>query len=123
MSTIRLRKESIPRLLGLLGNILVSGDSEVILSEDRDSDGRVVLKLGDEIIDDYFEEKPIDIKSLHNLSTEILQGYTKEELQDMNEYFYCNELDDDTDRYTCKHLCSLRKECKAVELERSEKLG
>ena len=115
-TTIKLRKKSLPQLLGSLGNVLVGGDSEVILREDRDSNGRVVLKLGDEIIDDYYEEKPKDKISLHNLSTEILKEYTKEELQEMNEYFYCNELEDDTDRYTCKHLCSLRKECKAVEL-------
>ena len=32
---VHLRKEAIPKLLGLLGNALASGDSEFILKEDN----------------------------------------------------------------------------------------
>lgn len=114
-SIIYLRKEAIPKLLGLLGSALASGDSEVILKEEDYSGGKTIVMFGKEIIDEYGGEEPIDITSLQGISAEGLQGYTEEELKDMDETFYCEMIEGETDKYTCKNLCSLRRECKPAE--------
>lgn len=112
---IYLRKEAIPKLLGLLGSALASGDSEFILKEDDYTGGKTIVMFGKEIIDEYGGEEPIDITSLQGISAEGLQGYTEEELKDMDETFYCEMIEGETDKYTCKNLCSLRRECKSAE--------
>ena len=114
---VHLRKEATPKLLGLLGNALASGDSEFILKEDNYSGGKTIVKFGKDIIDEYGGEEPIDITSLQGVSVDGLQGYTEEELSEMDKSFYCNEIEGETDEYTCKHLCSLRSVCsKAIKL-------
>lgn len=112
---VYLRKEAIPKLLGLLGNALVSSDSEFILKEDNYSGGKTIVMFGKEVIDEYGGEEPIDITSLQGISAEGLQGYTEEELKDMDETFYCEMIEGETDRYTCRNLCSLRRECGSAE--------
>lgn len=112
---VYLRKEAIPKLLGLLGNALASGDSEFVLKEDNYSGGKTIVMFGKEVIDEYGEEEPIDITSLQGISAEGLQGYTEEELHEMDETFYCGVIEGETDKYTCKNLCSLRRECKSAE--------
>lgn len=112
---VYLRKEAIPKLLGLLGNALASGDSEFVLKEDNYSGGKTIVMFGKEVIDEYGEEEPIDITSLQGISAEGLQGYTEEELQEMDETFYCEMIEGETDKYTCKNLCSLRREYKSAE--------
>mgnify|MGYP003438443090 CR=1 FL=1 len=89
---VHLRKEAIPKLLGLLGNALASGDSEFILKEDNYSGGKTIVKFGKDIIDEYGGEEPIDITSLQGVSVDGLQGYTEEELSEMDKSFYCNEI-------------------------------
>ena len=114
---VHLRKEAIPKLLGLLGNALASGDSEFILKEDNYSGGKTIVKFGKDIIDEYGGEEPIDITSLQGVSVDGLQGFTEEELSEMDKSFYCSEIEGETDEYTCKHLCSLRSVCsKAIKL-------
>ena len=111
-NTITIRKEAIPKLLGLLGNALASGESEFTLKEDNYSCGKTIVTFKGETIDEYGEEEPLDITSLSGVTTDGLQEYTKEELSDMEETFYCKEIEGETDKYTCKNLCSLRRECK-----------
>ena len=84
---VYLRKEAIPKLLGLLGNALASGDSEFILKEDNYSGGKTIVKFGKDIIDEYGGEEPIDITSLQGVSVDGLQGYTEEELSEMDKSF------------------------------------
>lgn len=109
---VYLRKEAIPGLLGLLGNALASGDSKFVLKEDNYSGGKTIVMFGKEVIDEYGGEEPIDITSLQGISAEGLQEYTEEELKEMDETFYCETIEGETDKYTCKNLCSLRHECK-----------
>ena len=111
---IHLRKEAIPKLLGLLGNALASGDSEFILREDNYSGGKTIVMFEKEIIDEYGDEEPIDITSLQEISAEGLLGYTEKELEDMNRTFYCEMIEGEIDEYTCKNLCSLRRGCKSA---------
>lgn len=104
-NVINIRKQSIPKLLGLLGKALSEEGDSICLKECKYSGGYTMIKLGEELVDEYGEEDPVVTKL-----PESLMSYTEEELQMMDDTFDCPEIGE-TDRYQCKNICSLRKEC------------
>lgn len=102
---IYIRKQAIPKLLGLLGKALSEEGDIVCLKEYKYSGGYTMIKLGEELVDEYGDEDPVVTKL-----PESLMSYTEEELKMMDDTFDCPEIGE-TDRYQCKNMCSLRKEC------------
>ena len=115
MNSVYIRKEAIPKLLGLLGKALAEGREKIMLREDEYSDGACYLKYitfkenGDTEeyidVDVYGGEDPIVTKL-----PDDLEEYTEEDIKDMEATFECPEVGE-TDRYDCKHICSLREDC------------
>lgn len=104
-NSILIRKQAIPKLLGLLGKALSEEGDNVCLKECQYSGGYTMIKLGEDLLDEYGEEDPVVTKL-----PESLMSYTEEELQMMEDTSDCPEIGE-TDRYQCKNICSLRKEC------------
>lgn len=110
---IKINKKAIPNLLNLLGKALLE-NQDIKLIKTTNPDNKIIefveLCIGDEkfLIDSY--SNPIERESLQDISADI-KPFTEEELEDFENIFNCPEFGF-TDRYSCKNLCSFRKECK-----------